>query len=61
MAVREACVATPGFKGGTFVSSGFSTDVTFISASAVPYWGFLMQQKANIYEAAMDKKQTRQM
>ena len=56
MAVREACVAAPGFKVGTFVSSGFSTDVTLISASRL-----LKQQKANIYETGMDKKQTRQM
>ena len=42
LAVGEACMAIfrpiPGFKGKTFVSSGFSTNRTLISASALPYW-----------------------
>ena len=41
LAVGEACVATfwptPGFKGRTFVSLGFSTEGTLISASTVPH------------------------
>ena len=41
LAVGEACVAvfrpTPGFKGRTFVTSGFPKEGTLISASAVPH------------------------
>ena len=42
LAVGEACDATflltPRFKRRTFVSSGFSTEGTLISASTVPHW-----------------------
>ena len=30
---------TPGFKGRTFITSGFSTEGIFISASTVPHYG----------------------
>ena len=48
LAVGEACLAifwpTPGFKGRTSVSSGFSTEGTFIFASAVSYCGWYPKQ-----------------
>ena len=41
LAVREAYMATswptPGFKERTFDSSGFSTEGTSVSASAIPH------------------------
>ena len=43
----KVCVATfypaPGFKGRTFVRFGFSTEGTWISASAVPTAGFFRE------------------
>ena len=45
LAVGKACVAifwpAPGFKGRTFVHSGFSTKGALISASVVPHCGII--------------------
>ena len=38
--------STPGFKGRTFVTSGFSTEGTLLSASAGPRCGLRLKQVA---------------